>query len=187
MTARGRLHAVGFLVVAILGGIPPAARAGDFGGDSLTLEAYGGWQSLNVSNPIGSVANAAQGNEGTALFGGDVLFKTSLLGIGLSLDKTVSGSFQPWAGALLLGVVFDVLPSLRLEGMGEGGRIGRDFGDMFGSSGGWFLGLRPGVSFRLLPTPVRFGISGLVRWFETNSGLGSANYGIVGRVGFEFP
>jgi hypothetical protein len=43
------------------------------------------------------------------------------------------------------------------------------------------------VSFRLLPTPVRFGISGLVRWFETNSGLGSANYGIVGRVGFEFP
>ena len=91
------------------------------------------------------------------------------------------------ASLVLLGVVFDLLPSLRLEALGEGGRAGPAFGDLFGSNGSWFLGLRPGVSFRLLPTPVRFGISGLVRWPESGGSFQSANYGIVGRVGFEIP
>ncbi len=164
----------------------PAARAADFGGDSLTIEGYAGWQNLNINSPANSIANAVNGNEGTALIGGDILAKISLLGIGLLLDKTTNSS-GPWSGGLLLGVVFDVLPSFRLEGLGEGGRVGSSFGDMFTSSGGWFVGLRPGVSFRLLPTPIRFGVSGLVRWPESNGSLGSANWGIIGRVGFEIP
>lgn len=167
--------------------VAPAARAADLVGDSLTIEAFGGWQNLNVNNPATSVANATKGTEGTAIFGGDILAKLSLFGFGLSLDKTVSGAFQPWAGSIMAGVVFDILPSLRIEGLGEAGRIGRDFGDMFGSNGTWFLGLRPGVSFRLLPTPIRFGVSGLVRWPTSGGDFGSPNYGIVGRVGFELP
>jgi hypothetical protein len=162
------------------------ARAADLIGNSLTLEAYGGWQNLNINNPATSVANATKGNEGTAIIGGDVLAKLTLFGVGLTLDKTVSGNGgQPWAGALLAGVVFDLLPSLRIEGLGEAGRLGGDFGDMFRSNGSWFLGVRPGVSFRLLPTPLRFGISGLVRWPTSGGDIGSPNYGIVGRIGFE--
>lgn len=162
------------------------ARAADLIGNSLTLEAYGGWQNLNINNPATSVANATKGSEGTAIIGGDVLAKLTLFGVGLTLDKTVSGNGgQPWAGALLAGVVFDLLPSLRIEGLGEAGRLGGDFGDMFGSNGSWFLGVRPGVSFRLLPTPLRFGISGLLRWPTSGGDIGSPNYGIVGRTGFE--
>jgi hypothetical protein len=177
------------LAAAILAGSAIAvvpARAADRIGSSLTLEAYGGWQHLNINNAATSVANATTGNEGTAIIGGDVLAKLTLFGIGLTLDKTVSGNGgQPWAGALLAGVVLDLLPSLRIEGLGEAGRLGRDFGDMFGSNGAWFLGLRPGVSFRLLPTPLRFGISGLVRWPTSGGDIGSPNYGIVGRIGLE--
>jgi len=177
------------LAAAILAGSAIAvvpARAADRIGSSLTLEAYGGWQHLNINNAATSVANATTGNEGTAIIGGDVLAKLTLFGIGLTLDKTVSGNGgRPWAGALLAGVVLDLLPSLRIEGLGEAGRLGRDFGDMFGSDGAWFLGLRPGVSFRLLPTPLRFGISGLVRWPTSGGDIGSPNYGIVGRIGLE--
>ena len=60
--------------------------------NSLTLEAYGGWQNLNINNAATSVANATKGNEGTAIIGGDVLAKLTLFGVGLALDKTVSGN-----------------------------------------------------------------------------------------------
>src|SRR3990172_332604 len=110
------------LATAILAGSALAvapARAADLIGNSLTLEAYGGWQHLNINNAVTSVANATQGNEGTAIIGGDVLAKLTLFGIGLSLDKTVSGNGgRPWAGALLAGVVLDLLPRLRIEGLG---------------------------------------------------------------------
>ena len=116
------------LATAILAGSAIAvapARAADLIGSSLTLEAYGGWQNLNINNAATSVANATKGNEGTAIVGGDVLAKLTLFGVGLALDKTVSGNGgRPWAGALLAGVVFDLLPSLRIEGLGEAGRLG---------------------------------------------------------------
>src|SRR5512140_1549375 len=96
------------LALAILAGVAPAARAADFGGNSLTIEGFAGYQNLNIHNAATSIANATQGNEGTAIIGGDVLAKLSLFGVGLTLDKTVSGNGGPWAGALLAGVVFDV-------------------------------------------------------------------------------
>jgi hypothetical protein len=173
------LLAVGCLSAA------PAARAADLTGSSITLEAFGGYQHLQGS-PGAAVAGAVTG-EGTAIIGGDILWKASLFGLGLSLDKTVSGNFNPWAGSVMLGLVFDLLPSLRLEALGEIGRVGADFGDMFGSAGSTFVGLRPGLSFRLLPTPLRIGVGGLVRWPTSGGDIGSPTYGLVAKVGVEFP
>ena len=58
------------------------------------------------------------------------------------------------------------LPGGKVFGIGdrqaEVGRRGADFGDMFKSNGQTFLGVRPGVSFRLEPTPVAPVLSGAV-------------------------
>ena len=177
--------------------VASAARA-DLTGSSVNVEAYGGWQNLNVNNPAASTANAVNGTEGTGLVGGDLLFKAGLFGIGVALDKVISGGngAQPWHGSILAGLLLDVLPSFRIEGLGEVGRSSgnlttgsSDFGDMFNSAGQTFLGIRPGVSFRLVPAPIRFGVSGLVRWPTSGPGasFGSPDYGIVGRVGIEVP
>lgn len=162
----------------------PSARA-DLTGSSITIEALGGWQNLQLSR--GSLGGAVAGSAGTAIFGGDVLAKMGLFGLGLSLDKAVSGDVRPWDGSIMAGILIDLLPSLRLEALGEIGRRGIDFGDMFGSAGGTFLGLRPGVSFRLLPFPIRIGASGLVRWPTSGGDIGSPDYGIIARAGFELP
>ncbi len=163
----------------------PAARAADVTGSSVTIEAFGGWQDLQLS--ASSVANAVKGSEGTALVGGDLLFKSGLFGVGVAVDKTLGGTVNPWDGSIMLGLVFDLIPSLRLEALGEVGRRGADIGDWFSSSGQTFLGLRPGVSFRLVPLPLRFGVTGLVRWPTSGSSFGSPDYGILGKVGLEFP
>jgi hypothetical protein len=140
-----------------------------------------------VNSGVAGAVNST--SENNAIIGGDVLFKSGLFGIGLSLDKGLSGSVEPWDGSVMLGLVFDLLPSLRLEALGEVGRRGADFGDMFDSKGQTFLGVRPGVSFRLEPTPVRFGVAAPIRWRTSGPGaeFGSPDYGIVGRVGIEFP
>ena len=165
--------ALGILIAA------PAARA-----DSLTAEAIGGWQNLQPSTT--SVGNAIAGREGTAIFGADILADIGGLGLGLGFDKTVSGSAQPWAGSIMAGLLIDLPLSLRIDALGEIGRRAPYFGDLFRSSGVTFLGLRPGVSFRLGPSPVRLGLTGLVRWPTGSGSTGSPDYGIVGRVGLEF-
>jgi hypothetical protein len=153
---------------------------------SLNLEGFGGWQDLRLSTQ--SVGNAVGGREGTAMVGGDVLLDLSGLGLGVLVDKTVSGDFgQPWAGSILAGFLLDLLPSLRLEALGEVGRRGRDFGDIFDSDGQTFLGVRPGVSVRLVPSMLRLGVTGIVRWPTSNGDFGSPDYGIVGKVGIELP
>lgn len=175
-----------FLALATLVAAP-AARAADITGSSVTIEGYAGWQSLNVNHGVTGAVNST--SESNAIVGGDVLFKAGLFGIGLALDKGLGGSVQPWTGSLMAGLVFDVLPSFRIEGLGEIGRRGGEFGDMFDSKGQTVLGLRPGVSFRLLPTPVRFGVTVPVRWRTSGPGaeFGSPDWGVVGRVGLEFP
>jgi hypothetical protein len=160
----------------------PAARART----SLTLEGFGGWQHLELHNPAQQVANAINGSEGTGIVGGDALVDLSGLGLGVAVDKTVSGSSQPWAGSLMAGFLADLLP-IRLELLGEVGRRARDFGDIFASNGSTFVGVRPGVSFRLAELPIRLGVTGLVRWPTSNGSVGSPDYGIVGKVGFEVP
>src|SRR5512142_2442664 len=117
----------------------------------VTVEGFGGWQDLRLSTE--SVGNAVSGREGTTIVGGDLLLDLSGLGLGVNVDKTVSGNFgQPWAGSILAGFLIDLLPSFRIEALGEIGRRGRDFGDIFNSNGGTFVGVRPGVSVRLVPT-----------------------------------
>lgn len=177
--ARRKPFRRGLLVLAV-GALlaAPAARA-----DSLTLEAIGGWQNLQPSST--SVGNAIAGREGTAIVGGDALANLGGLGLGLGVDKTVSGSAQPWAGSLMAGLLIDLPLSLRIDALGEIGRRAGAFGDLFHSSGVAFLGLRPGVSFRLGPSAVRLGVTGLVRWPTGSGASGSPDYGIVGRVGLE--
>ncbi len=169
---RGALIlALGVLIAA------PAARA-----QSINLEATGGWQNLQPSTT--SVGNAIGGREGTTLFGGDILARLGGLGVGVAVDKTVSGTAQPWAGSVMAGFLIDLPLSLRIDALGEIGRRAQDFGDLFHSSGATFLGLRPGVSFRLGSSPVRLGVTGLARW-PTSGGSGSPDYAMVGRLGLE--
>ena len=170
-----------FLMLVIAVAAAPAARADV----SLGVEGFAGWQDLRLSTQ--SVGNAAAGREGTAILGGDVLLDLAGLGVGLAVDKTVSGTAQPWAGSIMAGFLWDLVLGIRIEGLGEIGRRGRDFGDIFDSSGATFLGLRPGVSLRIPVTPLRLGVTGLVRWPTSNGDIGSPDYGIVGRVGFELP
>jgi hypothetical protein len=172
-------RAVGALVVRVALTAAPAARAG-----TIDLEAYGGWQHLRLSP--GSVGNALEGDEGTGLLGVDLLGRIGSLGLGLSLDKTVSGQAQPWAGSIVAGFLIDLPLTLRIEALGEIGRRSRDLGDLFGAPGSTFLGLRPGLSFRLGPSPVRVGITGLARWPTSGGDIGSPDYGIVGRIGYEW-
>jgi hypothetical protein len=161
-------------LVAALAAAPAVARAEPW---TASLEAFGGWQNLQLSTA--SVGNALNGDEGTAIVGGDFLAGTGLLGIGALIDKTVSGTAQPWAGSVMLGVLVP-LTAVRLEVMGELGQRARDFGDIFGN-GETFVGVRPGISFRFAPTPIIIGVSGVGRW---NTSGGSGDYGIVGRIGF---
>jgi len=149
---------------------------------SFTVEGFGGYQNLRLN--ASSVANAASGNEGTGILGADVLAGIAGFGVGAVVDKVVSGNGgQPWSGALLAGILVP-LTVVRLELLGELGRRAGDFGDIFQSNGQTFVGLRPGVSFRLVPTAIVLGVSGVVRWPTSNGDIGSPDYAIVARVGF---
>jgi hypothetical protein len=173
----------GFRALASLAvlALAPAARALP----SITVEGFAGWQHLELHAPQ-QVAGAIGGSEGTAILGIDGLVDLEGLGLGLAIDKTVSGEAQPWAGSIMVGFLPEIL-MLRLELLGEVGRRARDFGDLFGSNGSTFLGLRPGVSLRLPILPLRVGVSGLVRWPTSNGDIGSPDFGLIGRVGFELP
>jgi len=101
------------LVVLFALASAPNARADA----SITVEGFAGWQHLELRNPAQQVANAINGSEGTAILGGDLLLDLSGLGLGLAVDKTVSGSAQPWAGSIVAGF----LPDPRLTfGNGRG-------------------------------------------------------------------
>jgi hypothetical protein len=174
-------HRLSLALVALVAAAAAPARA-DI---SLGVEGFAGWQHLHLSTQ--SLGNAASGSEGTVILGADALLDLSGLGVGIAIDKTASGSAQPWAGSIMGGFLFDLLLGIRIEALGEIGRRGRDFGNVFDSGGAAFLGLRPGVSFRLPVTPLRVGVTGLVRWPTSNGDIGSPDFGIVGRVGFELP
>jgi hypothetical protein len=146
-----------------------------------TIEAFGGYQNLDPKN-IGGVGDLS--SQGTAIVGGDILAGLGGFGVGAVVDKTVSGRNQPWAGALMAGVLIP-LTVVRIELMGELGRRGlNDFGDLFRERGQTFVGFRPGVSFRFAPTPIVIGVSGIARWPTSGGDFGSPDYGIVGRIGF---
>ena len=151
---------------------------------SLTVEGYGGWQHLELSTE--SVGGAIEGSQGGAILGADILLDLGGLGLGVAVDKAVSGEVTPWAGSIMAGFLINLLP-VRIELLGELGRRGVDFGDIFSSDGATFVGARPGVSVRLASLPVRLGVTGLVRWPTSGGEFGSPDYGIVGKVGFELP
>lgn len=170
------------LLALVAVAVAPAARA-DL--PSLTVSGFGGWQHLQLSTQ--SVGNAVSGSEGTAILGVDALLAFGGLGAGIAVDKTVSGSAQPWAGSIMGGLLFGLPLSIRIEALAEVGRRGRDFGNLFDSGGATFVGLRPGASIRIPVTPLRLGLTGLVRWPTSNGDIGSPDFGIVGKVGFELP
>ena len=149
---------------------------------SFTVEGFGGYQNLRPT--ASSVANAARGSEGTGILGADVLAGIAGFGVGAVVDKVVSGNNgQPWSGAVLAGLLVP-LTVVRLELLGELGRRAGDFGDIFQSNGQTFVGVRPGLSFRLVPTAIVLGVSGVVRWPTSNGDIGSPDYAVVARVGF---
>jgi hypothetical protein len=149
------------------------------------IEGFGGWQGLQPN--WGSVKNAANGNEGTALVGGNLLLEFGGLGVGVSVDKTVSGNYgQPWAGSILAGFSVPVT-ILRLEVLGELGRRATTFGDMFNSNGATFICVRPGVRFKFGSSPLSIGAAALIRWPTSGGDFGSPDWGLVGRLGLEFP
>ncbi len=165
--------------IACLAAAPSTSRA-----QSVLVEGYGGYQGLRGIS-VSSATNAS--HEGTALVGGDILLEVGGLGLGAAVDKTVSGSFgQPWAGSLLAGFIVPVA-IVRLELLGELGRRASDFSDIFNSPGQTFVGVRPGVRFRFVPTPLNIGAEAIIRWPTSHGDFGSPDYGLVARVGFEFP
>lgn len=163
----------------------PAARAADGSrrDGSLGVNFLGGWQNLEPSR-VG-VGDAVAGREGTTILGGDVLARLGNLGLGVAADKTVSGSVQPWSGSLVAGVLVDLPLSLRIDALGEMGRRGAEFNDLFSKGGFTFVGLRPGASVRLASSRMRVGLTGLVRWTTSDGKTGSPDYGLLGRVGLE--
>jgi len=167
---------LGILAAVALAGAAVPAAAQSFSG-----EAFGGYQNLRLS--LDNTGNATSGNnQGTGIVGGDVLLAFGPIGAGLLVDKTVSGSLQPWAGAILAGFLFPV-SVVRIEVLGELGRRGLDFTDIFRLEGRTFVGFRPGVTVRIPATPLFVGASGLVRWDTTNGDFGKPDYGVVGRLG----
>ena len=164
--------------VTCLAAAPSMSRA-----QSVLVEGYGGYQGLRGIS-VSSATNAS--HEGTGLLGGDILLEVGGLGLGVAVDKTVSGNFEPWAGSLLAGFIVPVT-IVRLELLGELGRRAPDFGDIFSSPGQTFVGIHPGVRFRFVPTPINIGAAAIIRWNTSGGDFGSPDYGLVARVGFEFP
>jgi hypothetical protein len=167
--------------VTCLAAAPITSRA-----QSTLIEVFGGYQGLQPT--LTSISNATSGSEGTSILGGDVLLQFGGLGVGALVDKTMSGNFgQPWTGSLLAGFIVPVT-IVRLEILGElGRRAQNDFSDIFKSGGQTIVGIRPGVRFRFAPTPFNIGLAGILRWPTSGGDFGSPDYGIVGRVGLEFP
>lgn len=179
----------------VLGAVAAAALAAAIPAraQSFSVEAFGGWQNLRVATS--SVTNAAKGNEGTGIFGGQVLAGLGPLGVGVLVDKTtgssrplpssttqITATNNPVTGSILAGFLVP-MSVVRLEVLGEVGRRAGSFGDVFKSGAETIVGVRPGVSFRIPATPFIIGANGIVRWPTSNGDFGSPDYGIVGRVG----
>lgn len=176
-----RLAVCTVALVALTVAVPARADS------SLTIEALGGIQSFRRPQ-ISQTGVANFVRDATGLVGGTALARLEGFGLGVGVDKTLnSGGPEPWAGWVMAGFLIDPLPSFRIEALGElGRRGGTSFGDMFSSDkGSTFVGLRPGVSFRLLPSPIRIGVSGVVRWPTSNGEFGNPDFGLVGRLGIE--
>ncbi len=153
---------------------------------SLTIDVFGGYQNLNPTH----LATAAVERQGTGIVGLTALFDLKGLGLGVGIDKSFSGGYEPWDFFANVGPVIDLLPVLRLEALGEIGRAGfGSLGDLSFSDSQptyhTFVGVRPGVSFRLVPLPIRIGVSVPIRWAISNGASSEPDYGVVARVGFE--
>ena len=177
----GRRTVWTLIVAAALGATPLAADAQLA---NLTIEGFGGYQNLQPT--LSSVSNAVSGSEGTGIVGADLLAGIGGFGVGALVDKTVSGNNgQPWTGSLLAGILLPIA-IVRLELLGELGRRGVDFGDIFNSKGQTIVGVRPGVSVHIPATALVLGASGIVRWPTSGGDIGSPDLGIVARIGFGF-
>ncbi len=176
------------LLVVITGlAAAPVARADN----SVIIEGYGGWHDVQVSaaqTTTGGSTSASASGGGNALVGGDLMLRLGIFGVGVAVDKTLGGSVKPWSGAVDLGFIFEPLPSIAIQALGEVGRYSgtSSFGDIFSDNGHTFLGVRPGIAFKLVPSPIRIGVAVPIRWLTSGSSFGSPDWGFVGTLGFEF-
>jgi hypothetical protein len=195
-------------VSALLLAAPRAASA------LVTVEGFYGLarpSSVDFHSAVnGAVNNSHLFQDSLNIAGGDVILHLGLLELGAIADVTFrSDSASQTAIGGLVGVGFD-LGGLRLEALGEvgGHKIGNITSNpsiVTSSSGSeWlaYVGLRPGVAFRL-GSGLILGLWGYARWDVTDSSvpvtvssatgttpgelkLGGTTVGVTGRVGFDF-
>lgn len=184
----------------------------------ITIEGFYGITRLPESDFDAAVTGARNDEDfldnSLQMAGADVILDLGLLDIGAIADTSFnSDAARQVAVGGLLGIGFNILPSLKLQAFGEAGaqRYG-DFtedSDIITSSSSeeWFayLGLRPGISYRFSPEgpSIVLGIWGFVRWDldskdvdvtvatadEVSPGsveFGGTTIGAVARLGFEF-
>jgi hypothetical protein len=120
----------------------------------------------------------------TGDLGGSVLLRLGPLGLGGAAERTLgSGNARLTTKSAMGGLVFDLLPFMRLELLGEVGEA-----DLSGDAAGAtrFYGARPGLSLKAPIFPLRLGVWGLARWNLPGAPPGDPSFGILARAGLEF-
>lgn len=168
---RLALHLLG--VVAMLA--PGAAAA-----QALTIEGFYGVErppATDFSAAVSGVTSSSLFDSALQMAGGDVLLRLSVLELGVIGDTTF-GSDRASQAAIggLAGIAFG--ESTRLDLLAEAG--GHAYGNLahnpdfvVSSSTQWlfYVGLRPGISFKLGDGPLSLGLWGFARWDVTSHDL----------------
>jgi hypothetical protein len=195
------LLALAALAAALVLALPGRARGAD-----LTVDVWAGFKRFDAVTLRSAVANVSEDDlldgsynavGATAILKLDTLEVGALYEGGLSYDSTRNAVLAP-----LVGVGFDVVEVVRVELLAEfGGQRYSDIADSGESTWLPYVGLRPGVSYRMdLTGPVRLvlGAWGFARWDVDRDTVragavgspievrvGGSTYGLVGRVGIE--
>jgi hypothetical protein len=158
--------------VALLAFAPLVARADV----TLGLEA-------TLSGPrvgMQRVPGSSQPLTATGDFGGDLLLRLGVVGLGAALDRNVGeGATRFSTRSVMGGLMLDPLPFVRLELLGELGNADA------GSGLVRFTGARPGLSLHVPGFPLRVGVWGLARWGLPDRAPGKPAYGAMFRAGIE--
>lgn len=164
------------LVVLALAVMPVGAFADTI---SLGIEATIGAPRLGMDRLPGSQQPLAT----TGDVGGLVLLKLGPLALGAAMDRSTGhASARLSTRSAMGGLALDLVPSVRLELLGEIG-----VADLAGDPGGGarFWGARPGISLKFPALPLRVGVSGLARWGLPGTTPGEPSFGLLARAGIE--
>jgi hypothetical protein len=121
---------------------------------------------------------------GTGDLGGSVLLRLGPLGLGGAAERALgSEGAQMKTKSAMGGLMFDLLPFVRLELLGEIGQADLS-GDAVGATR--FYGARPGLSLKAPAFPLRLGVWGIARWDLPGAPRGDPSFGMLARAGLEF-